>query len=173
MHSAQEFRCVICVVAYTIFPDELFKSVEASGISVEWQIHYHGRDQSIADSLQDFARSQRSAQVFDHRENRGLALSWNDTLRSLRANSGDICLIVNDDLSFIEGGFAMFLEFISDHESKACGQAFYTVRGREIGASEYAGQVHIQMMSCCAVNVPLIDHVGYFDERFTPAYFED
>lgn len=164
---------LIIVAAYRGFPDELFDSVVSAGAPVAWHIHYHGPDEDVARKLKIFTDSQPAATLFDHRVNRGLARSWNDSLRLLPRGEHDIAFLVNDDLSFIPNGFADFLAFIEEEEKTRTTAAYYSLPGNEIGESALAGSVHTQGMACCAMNTKLIQTIGLFDETFTPAYFED
>ncbi len=164
---------LIIVAAYRVFPRELFESILSSGVPVAWHIHYHGPHEHIAEQLLDFVGSQPAAVLFDHRENRGLARSWNDSLRLLPRGKHDLAFLINDDLSFITGGFADFFSFIKEKEEGHNAAAFYSLPGNEIGDSALAGTVHIQGMACCALNTKIVQTIGLFDETFTPAYFED
>ena len=51
--------------------------------------------------------------------------------------------------------------------------AYATPLGLETGTSPHAGQVLAQQFACCAIMPEMIERVGYLDETFAPAYYED
>ena len=51
--------------------------------------------------------------------------------------------------------------------------AFVTVNGLETGPSPHSGQILAQSFACCAITADVVHRIGYFDENFTPAYYED
>ena len=163
---------LIIVIAYTMYPEDLFASIISSTVPVVWHIHYHGTDQDIAARLGAFCRAQDAATFFDHRANRGLSRSWNDSISSLERRS-NLFMLINDDVYFDDGGFAAFLEFIASENHDADAPLFYSLKGEEVGGSEHKGEIHVQMFSCCAMNKAVPEDIGGFDENFSPAYYED
>jgi GT2 family glycosyltransferase len=158
----------LILVTYAHWPEKLMASVEASGIPVTWYIHHHGSEPGFADRVQQLA-SRPNVKVHMHRQNRGLSRSWNEGLREAYEDGCELVLLVNDDLHFVEGGFQGFIDFAraeSDY-GLAC------LNGLETGGSPLAGSVIMQGLGCGIVMPLALDRIGYFDENFRPAYYED
>ena len=166
-------KALAIVVSYAVHPGPLIESVSASGIPLRWHIHHHGPDASFAAKLQALAHSLPNASFFDHRVNRGLSRSWNESLSTLSKNKNEVGFIFNDDLHFKPGGFSRFFEFVSEAQAQS-GQdpRYYSVHGDEVGVGALC-EVCPQGMACCAINAAMYRRIGPFDENFAPAYYED
>ncbi len=164
---------LLVVVSYSVFPGPLVESVASSGIPVRWHFHYHGGHPELAERIGELSRRQADSVFYDHRVNCGLARSWNESLRTLEDGDHDVAFIINDDVEFEPGGFRSFFDFVNDNQAKEPGRPkLYTVLGREIGQGALEA-VGVQGMACCAMNREMVATVGYFDEAFFPAYYED
>lgn len=90
-----------------------------------------------------------------------VAASWNYVLRA--ATYGDIVLLVNDDVEVTPPGLAAL----------ALEAALSCLRWRwGHGPLELVGAFP-HAFACFAMHHGLLDTVGYFDEQFAPAYYED
>jgi hypothetical protein len=86
--------------------------------------------------------------------NIGVSASWNYFLETVKHPM----LICNDDLEFSHRDIEAFDGYYKNSE----GDFFYTNNIE-----------HLNMFSCFMPTKRLIDRIGYFDESFSPAYFED
>ena len=91
-----------------------------------------------------------------------VAASWNRVLeRALDADT--VTLLLNDDIEVTYGGLnELALEAALSHSRFRNGRGPLEL----IGAEPHA-------FACFAMHKSLIDAVGYFDEQFVPAYYED
>ena len=162
-------RIGIVVVTYGIFPEALFDSAQPNdGDVLSWYIHHHGRDQNVERLLSQFA-SEKGATLYLHKVNRGVSVSWNEGIAASMNDGSDITLVCNDDIEFLDGGFQKFVTFLAAQEDFGLGFAF----GVEGENSHLAGQVFSQDFACFAVGKRTVERIGFFDENFYPAYFED
>jgi GT2 family glycosyltransferase len=156
------------LVTYAHWPERLIDSVETAAIPTAWYIHHHGADAAFAGRIEGL-RAKRNFSIHMHRENRGLARSWNEGIHQAYADGCELVLLVNDDLHFVNNGFREFLHFAQ--ENTDYGLAF--LHGLETGGSPLAGQVIDQGFGCCVLSKLALEHVGYLDQNFWPAYYED
>jgi GT2 family glycosyltransferase len=102
------------------------------------------------------------------RENRGVAAAWNMGMQKCLDLGIKYTFISNDDAVFYPGSmFSMYLALRSTNA--------VMVSAAQNGDPNWDHPIHEGADFCCfAVNVPrLIEHCGWFDENFQPAYFED
>ncbi|TXN40529.1 hypothetical protein FV233_26550 [Methylobacterium sp. WL7] len=158
----------LILVTYSHWPQKLIDSVEQSGIKVKWYIHHHGTEEKFIERLRGL-EGKINVSLYFHMKNRGLSRSWNDGLIVAYHEGAEYALIVNDDLHFVDGGFAKFIEFARCVDNLGI---CYTM-GLEIGDSLIAGSVVQQGMACAIITPNAIGQVGYFDTNFAPAYYED
>lgn len=99
--------------------------------------------------------------------NRGVAASWNEGIR--RGWHNEALIIVNDDVAFYPGTIEKLAYSIRSHKDVDLISAIESDTG-ETGL-HYDGKPDF----CCFVIRPIefVDKFGWFDENFTPAYFED
>ena len=160
----------IVVAVYSVYPQKLFASVVDSSRKVSWYIFFHGDDETLKEQLRHFAAENSNVTLLLYGSNRGLARSWNDGIR-FSLQMGDYrTLIVNDDLYFRPGGFDSFMSFVDEQPSNF---GLATVMGLELEDSPNSGQSIPQDLACCVVGTEAIKRVGYFDQNYKPAYFED
>ncbi|MCJ2006662.1 glycosyltransferase family 2 protein [Methylobacterium sp. J-092] len=161
--------CVIGLVLtmHTHDPERLMQSVRESGEAVRWYIFLHKHNPALEDKLKSFAAA-NDAQLYLYRENRGLSRSWNEGIHQSMQDGCELTFVLNDDLHFVPGGFDAFVS----HLREAKGWSLGFINGLEIGGAS-AGQVIVQGMACFAISHVCTDTVGYFDETFVPAYYED
>ena len=158
----------LVLVTYAHWPEKLLASVDAAGLDVIWSIHHHGSDPDFTARVATLAERPRT-RLHLHCENRGLSRSWNEGVREVLAAGATHAMLVNDDLHFVAGGFSTFVDFARAHDPLSV--AF--LQGLETGGSPYAGQVMQQGFACCTLTPAVIERVGWFDQNFTPAYYED
>lgn len=101
--------------------------------------------------------------------NRGVAASWNEGMRKSLELGNEYALITNDDVTFTPGAIKKLYDFIK-YKSNAV--MVSPLQNRQVGdGGPLDGEADF---FCFIVNIPkLIDKVGWFDENFQPAYFED
>jgi GT2 family glycosyltransferase len=158
----------LVLATYAHWPERLIDSVEAAGIPTTWYIHHHGNDPAFARRLGGLA-ARRNFSIHMHMRNRGLSRSWNEGIHQAYAEGCELVLLVNDDLHFVNEGFKEFLHFA--WENTGYGLAF--LHGLETGGSPLAGRVIEQGFGCCVFTKLALERVGYLDENFWPAYYED
>lgn len=158
----------LVLVTYAHWPQELITSIERSKRDVVWYIHHHGSDPELAEKIRGLG-NRANFRVYMHMENRGLARSWNDGLREAYDDGADLALLLNDDLFFISDGFDRFIDFGRSRRDYAVAY----LNGLEGVNSAYANTIRAQDFACCIITPLAIAQVGYFDQNFAPAYFED
>lgn len=153
----------IVVVTHSHDVSPLHASVQGSAHAIRWYVHHHGGRNTVADFLRSL-NTDPALKVFWHFRNRGLSRSWNEGLHVSRQDGNDITLLVNDDVHFEPDAFDQFISFVEDHGRADLCFLF----GREA-----SGLVRQQGLACCAIGHNVIDAIGYFDENYFPAYYED
>lgn len=94
------------------------------------------------------------ATVFIQQHNLGVSASWNWFLK----NISDPILIVNDDIEFSSNDIESFYNSWNDNKEEFL----------------YCNNIPLlNMFSCFLLPKYVVSKVGYFDETFYPAYFED
>lgn len=100
--------------------------------------------------------------------NRGVAASWNEGMRKSLELGNQYALITNDDALFTPGAIKKMYDFI-----KYKGNAVL-VSPNQNDFSEGEPVEGGADFFCFIVDIKrLTEKVGWFDENFTPAYFED
>jgi GT2 family glycosyltransferase len=162
-------RIGIVVPIFLEYPDGLFESVRGhTDNEITWFLHSHSQDSDLELRLLQFCSENRSALVL-HKENRGIAASWNDGIADAYKMGADVTLVVNDDITFHEKGLDEFANFLSRHHEFGLG----LLHGYEAEGSPHHGQTRRQDFACFALGRLAFDRVGAFDENFFPAYCED
>ncbi len=164
-------RLAHVLVCHTTNPSRCLESIEGD-VHDPWYVFLHSDDKQVESVvLED--RKRRKSIVFSYKHNRGLAKSWNDAVYKAMKDDCDAVLFLNDDLFFYPNGYTLFRDEIARVLAEKAPLAYITLRGMETGESAQAGQVHPQGFACCAVPRETFECIGYFDEMFAPAYFED
>ena len=158
----------IVLVTYAHWPEKLMASVQDARIPTTWYIQHHGAEPRFADRVQGLA-AQPNCTVHMHRRNRGLSRSWNEGIHQAYSEGCELVLLANDDLHFINGGFSKFIAYARSNTDYAL--AF--LHGLETGGSPLVGKVIDQGFGCCVITKLAIERIGYLDENFRPAYYED
>ena len=107
--------------------------------------------------------------------NRGVSKSWNLGMVRAKKDGFNYAIISNDDVVFKPGTIKKLHEEIVKNEDVIIGADQHLDR-KECGLIEEIRpeDFFLSVFSCYAVNInKLIFKCGYFDENFTPAYFED
>ena len=119
---------------------------------------------AICASIQD--RNPLFVRLYNYRQNRGLAKSWNDGIRMALAEGADVIVIANADIRFGPGSLAQLVKtayefrterpitFVSGHHGKN-------------GRDESFGH------SLFAITPTFVKRLGYWDQNFKKAYYED
>lgn len=126
--------------------EQCLKSIERSSIVAKVTIVDNGGKFDLSPNL-DFS-------VHTPAKNIGVAASWNFLLQTV----SEPLIICNDDIEF----------GVDDI------QAFYNFYQTPDAGVLYTNNVDfLNMFSCFMVRPTTIEKIGYFDETFYPAYFED
>lgn len=169
----------IIVVSYRTDPEPLFASIAASRHQVRWYIFVHGQDKFLRAKLDAFVANSDS-RYFPYGINRGLARSWNDGVIASFNDENEVTIVLNDDLFFYEGGFDEFVDFILSEARRVPDYGLVMLYGMEPRELNYSGAGDakdlrriLTLGACFALGRGAVDKVGYFDENFWPAYYED
>jgi len=117
---------------------------------------------------------------FNLSDNLGVAGSWNFGIRTgLEHFKSDFFLIINNDVLLHPEMIDKLIEKIKDRQTLLVSAT--DISGRISSASEISGflapseevQVEAPEFSSFLIKKETIEKVGYFDEQFYPAYFED
>ena len=159
-------------VVHSVDPKGLFASIPTSIDEGFWIVFMHGDDRNISQSVAEYVGSRKGI-LLNIFENRGLARSWNDAIAMSTEYGCRDFLILNDDLFFYEGGYNKLMGFYHQTINGNAPYGIITALGRETGNSPLAGTDQPQSFACSVLTRHAISRVGYFDENFFPAYFED
>lgn len=157
----------VVAVVYSTFPEDLFASLKNHDEEIRYYIFFHGTDKEL-DRRLDGHLKDRNALYLPFGTNRGLARSWNEGMRFSFRDGNRHTLIINDDVSFVPGGFRQFIDFLDSTPHQIA-----TLRGLEVGGSPDAGEIVVQECSCWVPTPSLIEKVGFLDQNLMPAYYED
>ncbi|MBS1071002.1 hypothetical protein JK222_04685 [Gluconobacter cerinus] len=162
----------LVVVVYSNYPEALFESCLkfSNEVDFRWYLYFHGNDPAIEKRLLAFANNHPNVMFFPYGSNRGLAQSWNDALRFSEKFGDEFAIILNDDLAFRGDGFPKFVDYV---RALPDGYGMATVMGMESENSPVAGKIVVQQLACCVIGKAALNEIGYFDQNFSPAYFED
>lgn len=170
--TLNKIRVGIVLVTFRWEPSSLIWSVKNSKNQLWWYVHHHGSSLNKAQNMINiFRTSCMRSKITLHMFNRGLAASWNLGIFDALNDSCDLILVMNDDISFEESGIDKFVDFSM---ASPCDVLF--TYGKE---SNYRGIaleneiIRSQDFACFAIKSTAIEKIGYFDENFFPAYFED
>jgi GT2 family glycosyltransferase len=86
-------------------------------------------------------------------DNLGVAPSWNKFIKDAIKDGFDAVIVANDDIRLYEGSLEKFINALKSYEFVS-----------------FAGQ---NAFSFFGLRLSVVDKVGYFDEAFWPAYYED
>lgn len=159
------------LVCHTTDPTKAVESIPHE-VGALWYVFLHSHNPELEHKVEALMAA-RDGNVFTYRDNRGLARSWNEGLHLAMESGCDAAILLNDDLFFYDGGYAAFIHTIRALKDISRNVSYVTPLGLETGTSAHAGQVLAQQFACCAIMPEALINIGYFDETFTPAYYED
>ena len=159
------------LVCHSIDPFRLFESVPVTDDN-RWYVFFHGTDRNLSNRIQEIVTS-RHGRFFPYFENRGLSRSWNEGLYCAQDDKCDLFMIVNDDMFFYDGGHSKFVTLAKAKMAQDASLGFVYATGLEGPQSPLAGQVISQGLACSVLTPAVVGTIGYFDELFWPAYWED
>jgi GT2 family glycosyltransferase len=171
-------RIGVVIISYNADPEPLFSSMLPSKHDVRFYVFLHGQDAGLKAKLEVITASINS-QYFPYGINRGVSRSWNEGLYASFDDGNAATLLVNDDLFFYEGGFDEFADFVLSECRRVPHFGTVSVFGLDtgtagpVGAGKFYQRPHWQGAACMAVGEGAIEAIGYFDQNFWPAYFED
>jgi hypothetical protein len=168
----------VVVISYNADPEPLFNSLRSNRHDVRPYIFLHSQEVGLKAKLSDIAAA-TGALYFPYGVNRGVARSWNDGLSRSFNDGNDATLLINDDLFFYGGGFDAFADFVVSESRRVPEFGTISTFGLDtgtsgaVGAGKFYQRPHWQGAACMAIGPNAIETVGYFDQNFWPAYFED
>lgn len=102
--------------------------------------------------------------------NEGVARGWNEGLKRFKELDIDVAIVSNDDVVFLQGCIDRLVSRVQQGYDLVTASNTRDFPQRK----DYVGGVEELDFACFAVNpARFLDKMGYFDERFWPAYFED
>lgn len=107
-----------------------------------------------------------SVRFYNYRQNRGLAKTWNEGMKIAFDEGADVVVIANADIRFGPGSLKALVE-TADAYRKDRPVTFCS------GHHGKHGKGHSFGHSLFAVTENFIKRVGYFDQNFKKAYYED
>src|ERR1700730_4732460 len=171
-------RIGVIVISYNADPEPLFNSILLSKHRVRSYVFLHGQDAGLKAKLEAITTAIDS-RYFPYGINRGVSRSWNEGLRASFDDGNEATLLVNDDLFFYGGGVGDVADFVLSegrrvpHFGTISAFGLDTGTAGPVGAGKFYRRPHWQGSACMAVGQRAIEAVGYFDQNFWPAYFED
>ncbi len=149
-------------VAYGALTEEMIQSALVSDNEVELIIFTHSDNERISRLIHKLEGGQ--IRLKDYRQNRGLAKSWNEGI--VMSEDADVTIIFNDDITFSPGD----VDLIAKASVENPHNFIVTCAGwNEV----HQARMELHGLACFGIQKIAIDTVGYFDENFWPAYFED
>lgn len=158
-------RVHLITVAYLSLTQATVRSVLDCGLDVDLTIFTHSNDPRVL-SVACAAAANSEVMLEDHRQNRGLAKSWNDGLLISWKVGYDATIIFGDDCVFSYGDIKLIAE-----TAVANPQTHMVTCGGYNGAAKATVPDH--GYSCFAITAAAIEKIGAFDQNFFPAYYED
>lgn len=154
------------VIAYALSDDllNLFKAVDAP--NVVWRIFTHSAEPAVLEAVGHIAaRAADRCHVYDYRDNRGLARSWNDGIQDAYTSGADVAVLINDDV----------LPGAGDVEVLAWAAVNMPQAGivKCMGVDKRSNQCVSMEFGLCVITRNGWETVGAFDEHITPIYWED
>ncbi len=151
----------VVLITYAIDVTPLIRNID--GPDVSWHIYTHS---ARPEALACLGMSVQGESCFhDCRQNRGLAKSWNEGLIEAYDQGADTVVIANDDLVMTHNDLLVLAQAAVEHPE--CG--VIVAEGFNVRMDE---QQQLQF-AVPAINRSALEQIGYFDENFTPIYFED
>jgi hypothetical protein len=141
-------------------------------------VFLHGQNAGLKTKLEAIIAAINS-RYFAYGVNRGVSRSWNEGLFASFDDGNEATLLVNDDLFFYENGFDEFADFVLSERRRVPHFGTISAFGLDtgtagaVGAGRFYQRPHWQGAACMAVGERAIEAIGYFDQNFWPAYFED
>lgn len=159
-----KIHCV--VIAYGLV-DDLYRLFELTAAP---NVHYHLFTHSDIEPVITLCRQlawQYSGHVrmYDYRQNRGLAKSWNDGLENAYAVGADVVMLLNDDMIPAPGD----LQRVARTALEMPDACIVKCRGFDLRSNDYRSME----FGFTAITRTGIERVGFFDENIGPIYWED
>jgi GT2 family glycosyltransferase len=168
----------VIIISYNADPEPLFNSLKSKRHDVRPYIFLHSQDVGLKGKLSEITAA-TGARYFPYGVNRGVARSWNEGLSRSFNDGNDATLLINDDLFFYRDGFDAFADFVLSESRRVPEFGTISLYGLDtgtsgsVGAGKFYQRPHWQGAACMAIGRNAIETVGYFDQNFWPAYFED
>src|SRR4030095_9448892 len=135
------------------------------GDDVIWHIFTHSRNPEIMLSLNRLLTKHR-IHLMDYGVNRGLAKSWNDGLiGAYSMRDVESVIIANDDIVANHDDLLVLANAAKEH--RECG--IIVCEGQNLRMNSY----QILQFAIVGINPVALEQIGYFDENFSPIYYED
>lgn len=158
----------ITIVAHSLDMRPVVRSLMGDGVTVHCFLH--SENEMVRSSCQELA--EQHPQFDGHYVgNWGLAKSWNIGLRTSQRMGADVMMIANDDIEASYEDVLKIAETAYSCQHNSARLPYYMVSG--MGDDLTTGEHKDMLFALCAITPLAIERIGYFDEQFTPIYFED
>lgn len=152
----------IGLVAYALNVIPLIESLD--GDDITWHLFLHSQRPDVVASCMEMAKK-HNVLYHPYGTNRGLAVSWNDTLIEAQEQGADTVIILNDDVVMSREDLLILANAAVNHPE--CG--VIVCEGYDGGME----RDQILQFVVFAVNKIAIQTIGYFDQNLIPYCFED
>lgn len=151
------------LVTYSLDPSLLVTSL--AGRDVTFHLYTHSSNRDVLRSVYQLRADLPNIILHDYQQNRGLATSWNDTLVDAYGARADCVILANDDLVMTRADLDVLARGCVEHPE--CGAVVCNGYNVRMDRQQDLG------FAVIGINPVALETTGYFDENFSPIYFED
>lgn len=135
-----------------------------------WVIVDNHSSDATLDFLRDLKKDPKFT-IFCNEENVGVAAGWNQIIKLvLEDPESKYCLMVSNDVLFEPDTVDILMDFIKEHPEYLLVSPLDTHRYEKRDSRIKENTVDF---ACFLISRKCIEKVGFFDEEFKPAYYED
>ncbi|MGC9193703.1 MAG: hypothetical protein ACP5FQ_07430 [Thermoplasmata archaeon] len=155
----------IVIPIFSGVPHKLIESIKyQSKHDILWFLYLNKNDNKMISEL-NIIGSDINFYTRKYSINMGVSKIWNEGITTAIFSGCDIIMVLNDDIIFKDSAFDAFVDVI-DSKKEDYGLIF-------CHGDEPDNTTRCQDFAAFAITKMAILNVGFFDENFFPAYFED
>lgn len=154
----------VITIAFRSLTKGLMENCVASS-DFHFLVYRSSDDQHIHNILSEGSPKHRNMTWIDYRENMGVSRLWNEGIVIALQNKAEHIIIINDDMDISLSDF----EAAINHSCKTNGYVTFCSGFNKTLDSYTISHGY----SFFVLNKVAIDTVGFFDQNFWPAYYED
>lgn len=162
-------RVGVVILTHSVLPDRAIESLKTAEHDIDLHVFFHGDSDEVLQAVEALVADANGV-LYPYRCNRGVARSWNEGIKACLDRGADAVLLLNDDCHFLsEDRFNSFIAF-----AEAAFEEPRWAVATTSGVEPYGGNlVQDQGFACILLPRKTIDRIGYFDQNFHKAYYED